>query len=330
VKRARFWIGITISVLCLVLAFKDIQPGNIVEALSRANYIWLLPAFGLTLLGQLGRAARWGILFYPRRDLRLGRLFSILSIGYLISNILPARLGDFARAYLISDAEQIPVARSLSTIVVERAFDVLAVVVLLVALLPFVPLPDWIARSGFVLGVAFVALLLGLLGLSWQQDRSLRWLQRVLARLPMLDAGRWMKRAESLIDGFGLLRARRPLFEVTGWSLAIWLTAAITYFVLMHAFALPLPFAAAVLVLCALGLSAIVPSSPGYIGVFHAVTVLALSLFGIEKSLALSYAIVLHALNYVTLVGLGAFYALHESVSIWRLEGEVATVEGEG
>jgi uncharacterized protein (TIRG00374 family) len=320
VKRARFWIGIAVSLVCLALAFKDIRPGNIAEALSRANYVWLLPALGLTVLAQLGRAARWGILFYPRRDLHLGRLFSILSIGYLVSNVLPARLGDFARAYLISDAERIPVARSLSTIVVERAFDVLALVVFLVVLIPFVPLPPEIAWSGFILGVAFAVALIGLMGLSWQQERSLRWIYQILVRLPRLDAERWTKRARSLIDGFGLLRAGRPLAEITGWSLAVWLMAAVTYFALMQAFALRLPFTAAVLVLCALGVSAIIPSSPGYIGVFHLAVVSALSLFAIEKDQALSYAIVLHGLNYVTLVGLGTFYALRESVSIWRLE----------
>jgi len=181
--------------------------------------------------------------------------------------------------------------------------------------------------------VAFLCVLAGLLMLSWQKERTLRWTHRVISRLPRLDADRWTKQAESLIDGFGVLREGRPMAEVVAWSLGVWLTAALTYFVLMQAFPHPLPslpFAAAMLVLCALGLSAIVPSSPGYIGVFHAATVLALSVFGIEKSLALSYAIILHGLNYVTLTALGAFYALRESISIWQLEGEVAAIEGKG
>jgi hypothetical protein len=320
VKRARFWIGIGISIICLILAFKDISLREVAEALRGADYIWLLPAVALTVAAQLGRAIRWGVLFHPRRDLRLGRLFSILSIGYLISNVLPARLGDFARAYLISEAEGVSGARSLSTVFLERVFDALMVVVFLVVLIPFVPLPPEIAWSSFALGVAFVVVLVGLIGLSWQQERSLRWLRRVLVRLPRLDAERWTGRASSLIDGFALLRARRPLIEVTIWSLLIWLTAATTYFVLMQAFALHLPFAAAVLVLGALGVSAIIPSSPGYIGVFHAATILALAPFGVEKRLALSYAIVLHGLNYLTLLALGGFYALRESVSIWQLE----------
>jgi len=320
VKRARFWIGIGISVICLILAFKDIRLAEIANALRAADYVWLLPAVALTLAAQVGRAVRWGVMFYPRRDLPLGRLFSILSIGYLVSNVLPARLGDLARAYLISESEGISGARSLSTVFVERVFDALMVVVFLVALIPFVPLPPEIAWSGFVLGVAFVIVLMGLMGLSWQQERSLRWLHRALVWLPMVDAERWTERGSGLIDGFALLRARRPLVEVTGWSLLIWLTAAMTYFVLMQAFALHLPFAAAMLVLSTLGVSAIIPSSPGYIGVFHAATILALSPFGVEKGLALSYAIVLHGLNYLTLVVLGAFYALRESVSIWQLE----------
>ncbi len=319
-KRARFWIGIVISIVCLILAFKGISFREVAEALRGADYIWLVPGVGLIVAGQLGRAIRWGVLFHPRRDLPLGRLFSILSIGYLISNVLPARLGDFARAYLISEFEGISGARSLSTVLVERVFDAFMVVVFLLALIPFVPLPREIAWSGFVVGVALVVVLLGLMTLSWQQERGLRWLRRIVRRIPMLDADAWTQRAGSLIDGFALLRARGPLGEVIGWSLIIWVTTAGAYFMLMQPFALGLPFTAAVLVLATVGVSAIIPSSPGYIGVFHAATLLALAPFRVAKSPALSYAIVLHGVNYLTLLLLGVFYALRESVSIWQVE----------
>ena len=128
----------------------------------------------------------------------------------------------------------------------------------------------------------------------------------------------------SLIEGFDLLRVRRPLIELILWSVGIWTSGAVVYYWTMQAFGITLPFQAAVFVLCVAALGVMVPSSPGYVGVFHYAVVLALTVFGVAKDQALSYALVLHGVNYITLVALGFLFAARESISVLRLESEIA------
>ena len=102
-KKARFWIGILISIIALVFAFRQVDFGNVWSALAGANY-WLLLASLVPLLLFLAlRAIRWRLLFHPKQGLRLINLFAVINVGYLLSNIFPARLGDVSRSYWIGD-----------------------------------------------------------------------------------------------------------------------------------------------------------------------------------------------------------------------------------
>ncbi|MFQ6057963.1 MAG: lysylphosphatidylglycerol synthase transmembrane domain-containing protein [Anaerolineae bacterium] len=324
-SRNRFWIGIAISLICLILALKDVHFAEIGRALGQANYLLLIPALAAVLAGLGARAVRWRLLFYPQRDLRLDKLFSVLNIGYLLSNIFPARLGDLARAYLIGDLEKVSVARALSTVVVERVLDVITIVLFLALLIPFVPLPSWAARSGLVVGALFAALALLLIAVSYQKERGLRVLDRLLGLAPGLDGGRLLRGFGSLIDGFAVLRAQGALPGLIAWSLLAWTCSALINYFVMLAFDPRLPFTAAVFVLCVTVLGMTVPSSPGYVGVFDYLTVVALSLFAVEKDLALSYALVLHAVLYISMSLMGLLSLWRESYSLGQVRGEISS-----
>ncbi|HSJ58082.1 MAG TPA: lysylphosphatidylglycerol synthase transmembrane domain-containing protein, partial [Anaerolineae bacterium] len=160
-KKARFWIGILISIVALAFAFRQVNPREVWEALGGVNY-WLLAASLVPLVLFLFlRAVRWRQLFYPQRGLRLSNLLSVICIGYLLSNIFPARLGDVARAYLIGDTEEVSRTAAFSTVVAERVLDALAAVAGFFFILPFAPLPEWMVNSGLTVGVvALVAVAL--------------------------------------------------------------------------------------------------------------------------------------------------------------------------
>jgi len=323
-RKNRFWIGIAISLICLILALKDIHFAEIGRALGQANYLFLIPALAALLVGLGIRAIRWKLLFYPQRDLRLGKLFSVMNIGYLLSNVFPARVGDLARAYLIGDLEKVSVARALSTVVVERVLDVITVVLFLALLIPFVPLPPWAARSGLVAGVIFVALALLLIAVSSQKERGLRLVARLLGLVPRLDGEKWLGSLGSLMDGFAVLRAQGALPGLILWSLLAWTCSALINYFVMLAFDPHLPFTAAVFVLCVTVLGMTVPSSPGYVGVFDYLTVVALSLFAVEKELALSYALVLHAVLYISMSLMGLLGLWQESTSLGQVREEIS------
>lgn len=305
VRSRRFVLGVVISGICLYLVFRGVAIAELAHALRNAGYVWLLPTAALLILGLWLRAVRWRVLFFPVRGVSLSRLFDAVNIGYLASNLLPARAGDLIRAGLISTTEPVGASRALATVLIERVLDVLTVVLLLTLLLPVLPIPTQLVHAGQVAGFSAFGAGGGLVILSTQRTRGVRWTEAFLRRIPHIDAERWAERVGGLIDGLAALRSPWALGQAAVWSLLLWLTTAGAFYLVMQAFHLALPPTAAVFVLCATALGVILPATPGYLGVFDYVVVLALALFNVERSLALSYALVLHGTTYVVVSAAG-------------------------
>jgi uncharacterized protein (TIRG00374 family) len=315
-KRLRLWIGILISILCLGLSLKDVQG---------ANYVFLAITVLMTALGLFGRALRWQLLFYPTNDLPLSKVFAVLNIGYLLINVLPARLGDVARAILLGELTGVSKARTLSTIVVERVTDVLVVLLFLASVVFFVPVPEWVARSAMVVGVGFVGLAVVLVVFARQRERGLALLHRLASLVRFLDRESVWQLVGSLLDGLGILRYWRPAGKLLLGSILIWFLGLIQFYSVVLAFDLQVPVAATVFIMCITALGMTVPSSPGYIGVWEYIIILGLSLFGVDKSHALSYALVLHFSVYITTTVMGVFSLWRETLAMSILREEVLT-----
>lgn len=319
-KSKRFWIGLVITVVCLVLAFQGIQFDKLLESFGNFNWWWLPLLIAVFMVSYIGRVFRWQALFDPYKP-RWLQVFATLNVGYLLSNITPARLGDFARAYLLGTIEKIPVARALSTVVVERALDGITVVVLLLALLPFIPNmpPEWVT-SGIVLGAIGITALVVLAVISLQRERGVTFLRKLAAPFKFLDREGLWHFVANLIDGFAVLRKPRPLSKAIFWSLEVWLFASLLAWLTMLSLGIQLPFAAGVLIQVATALAVTVAPSPGQLGVFHLITVSVLSLYGVDRNQALAYAFVLHGLTYLMLMLMGV-------LSIWRLGLDLAKIQ---
>lgn len=319
-KSFRFWIGIVISLVCLYFAFQRIEFDKLLDALKGIEYPWLVLASLLFLVSYSGRVFRWQLLFAPLK-LRLAKIFNALNIGYLLSNLLPARLGDVVRAYLIGEIEGVSKMRAISTIVVERMSDGLTVVLLLAISALFVPnIPEEARQGAIATAVVGIAAIAFLLLLSFQKERGMDLLKRLTARIPFLQTQKLWSALESLIDGFVVLRSPRTLVGVAGWALFAWLVGGVMYWIVMRAMNMDQPLVAAFLVMVVTSLVAVVPSSPGYIGVFHYFAQLTLvTVFHEDPSRALSYAFVMHAFTYLWLLALGFFSMWHEGLSFSKL-----------
>jgi glycosyltransferase 2 family protein len=320
-KSARFWIGLVVSLVCLYFAFQGIQFDKLLDAMRDIEWIYILIASFLFGISYAGRVFRWQLLFHPQKP-RWSKIFHALNIGYFLSNILPARLGDVVRAYLIGDFEHVSKALALSTVVVERLSDGLTVVLLLAATALFVPNIPVEAQQG-ALGVAATGItgVAFLLILSLQKERGLTLLHRIAAPFPFLQRPGLWRSLESLIDGFAILHSPREIIGVVLWALYAWITGGLMYWAVMHAMHLSLPLQAAFLVMTVTSLVVIVPSSPGYIGVFHYVAQLVLTtVFNVDKSAALSYAVVMHAFSYLWLIAVGTYSMWHEGLTYQRLQ----------
>jgi uncharacterized protein (TIRG00374 family) len=329
------WLGLAISLGALFLAFRGLHWGDVGDAMRSANYGLLALALPVMVLSLLARAQRWDVLFAPRRGLRMFNLMGALNVGYALNNILPLRVGEFARAYVIGEAEDVSSAHALSTIIVERTLDTITVVALLMITVPFVDAPGWVEGAAF-LGLGFIALAVFLAAVSAAREHALAFVARLARWLPERfrePAERW---ADAALEGFAVLRRPAVLGQAVAWSAVSWLLSATLVYIVLRAFDLDLPFSAALFVMSATSLGMVVPSSPGYIGVFHAIAIESLvNVFDVPRDPAASFALVLHAFLYLVPIVIAALYLWRErrtwrQVRLWSSRGEVPSPVGEG
>ena len=301
-RRALFQrvLEIAVSLAFLILALRGIQLDVLWAALRQANYIWLVPAVLATVMTMAIKAWRWQLLFRPEYHPAYGSVFTALAGGYLASNVLPARLGEVISIVLLVSDQPVSTARTLSTLIVTRLLDTLTMLVILVALLPFIQLPPDMTKATLVLGV--VALLgAGLIVLlSFWKERLLKLAHAILKHLRPLDRPGVYDALGHLIDGFATLRGRMGIAFV-GISLLSWVGVVTAAWCCAQAARLEVPLTAVIFATMVVALGMLVPSSPGYIGVFHYLVTVALAPFGVLKVVALGYGIIWHGMNYLTL-----------------------------
>jgi uncharacterized protein (TIRG00374 family) len=328
-KRWRFWVGVLFSLAGLVMAARGVDFRALIAALGKVQPVWLVVALGLVALAMVARAHRWRLLLFPLTGLRVERLFNLLNIGYLLNSVLPFRLGDLARAYLYSELEHLDPLRVLSTVAVERVIDTLTIVALLMWVVPQVVLPQDVSRAAVgVGGMALVAIaILTVVALSGGQRAT--WLEGLGNRFPVVARFDIAQKIKSVVDGLASLRSWKQVLGALVWSLGAWIVTALEFSVVMKAMGLHLPFAAALMALCLSTLGMIVPSSPGHLGVFEYLTVVALSLFGVGREDALAFALLVHAVGYLAPAVLGGMAVWREGYSLAQLQA-AATADTRG
>jgi uncharacterized protein (TIRG00374 family) len=317
-RRLQPALGVLISAIALYVALRGIEWSDAGEALQEARYPLLLPALVALLSALLLRSIRWRLLFYPQPGLELRKFFGTLNVGYLVNNLLPFQVGDLVRAYLLGELQGLSKARTLSTVILERVVDVLVLFGLLLCLVPFVSVPAWAAVPTAV--AAGLCLLVGgvLVGVAGNRLRALSVLEALLRFVPGRFHENFRGIAESVLDGLAVLSRPRILAMVVGWSLGSWMTTALALFFVMMAFNLGVSFSAAIFVLVMTSFGFFVPSSPGALGVYHAISIESLvRVFDIDRGLAASYSMVAYLLFYTVPLVIGGLFLWRERFS-WR------------
>jgi len=327
-KQWKLWVGLIVSAAALALALRGINLRQVGETLAQAEYVYLVPATVAMLAYLVARSVRWRLLLGP--EVSLVRCFWVTNVGYLVSNVLPFRVGDPARAVVIGQGEKISTAAALSTVVVERVLDMLMVVALLAGVTPFVSGVGGAMSAGLVAGGAVLVALAVLLTLAFRPDWGRRLVRRVLGWLPRLDSERWARALDGLFEGLAPLRSGRKGLALLAWSVVTWALVVAYYWALMRAFLPRPPALAAPFLACVVGLGMAVPSSPGAVGVFHAVARYGLTApFGIPVDQAVTVAFAIHAFQYVLMCVLGLVGLARESISLGWLRTQVTRTKKE-
>jgi uncharacterized protein (TIRG00374 family) len=327
-KNWQLWAGLAISLAALVLALRKIDPRQVAETFARAQYVYLIPAFAVLLVYLVARSIRWRLLLGPQ--VSLSRCFWVINIGYLVTNVLPFRLGDPARAVVIGRDGKVSTAAALSTVVVERVLDMLMVVVLLAGVAPFVSGAGDAIATGAVAGVAVLVALVTLLIFAFRPDWGKRLVRWALGLVPRIDRERWARVLDGLFDGLAPLRSGRRGVGLLAWSVVIWACVVAFYWAMLRAFMPHPPTLAAPFMVSAIGLGMAVPSFPGAVGLFHAIARYALTVpFGVPVDLAVSIAFASHAFQYILLCVFGLIGLAREGLSFTRLRADIATTLAE-
>jgi uncharacterized protein (TIRG00374 family) len=314
VEKTRNWlVGIVISALALVIAFWGVKPERFFDALADANYILLLPAAFVILIGLFARARSWLTLL--RDQISLRQTFDALNEGYLLNTVLPLRLGELARAYIVSQRMEASASFILATVLIERVIDTLVSLIGLLVALPFVIIPDW-TQNMVKIVVGVLLIIVFFVGLLLTQRMRLVQLLRKLpgGGLWGLDAA-----ADEFIGGLNNLLDLRVLLKAAFWSLMAWATTWLQLWILLAMFGIHGSLIVSLFVSGVIAFGAAIPSSPGAIGVFELSAVAGLLVFGYLREVALSFAIVTHILQLCMTGIFGAWALAREGRTILDL-----------
>jgi uncharacterized protein (TIRG00374 family) len=317
-RQASLWVGLLVSLVFAYLAVRDIDFGAFGTALREMEYWVLAPAALVLAVAIFLRAVRWRILFSPAHRPSTSVITASLLIGYLFNNILPARAGEAARIIALKQRAGTARFEALGTVVGERALDVVCLIVLLFAAAPTLPGVDWLPRALAVGGGLSVCLLALLLAMAFYGQRPARLLLRPLSLLPGISGERTDSAAANLVQGFSFLRRPGSAAAAVVLTFVSWLLIAVSLWLCLIGFDFGVGFEAGLLVVVATNLAMILPSGPAAVGVFEAATLVALSVFDVDRSSALSYAIVAHALNVLPFIVVGYLVLRHHAIAVRR------------
>lgn len=305
-RRAEFWLGVLISLICLTAVLWVVDLEQVLESLRTADWrAALVIAAGQTAFLLL-RGWRWKLMLGG--GARYGPLFHAQNIGYLITNLVPFRLGDVARSYLAGQEPEVSGVQALSSVVLERVLDMLIIVLFFGVAAPLAPaLPEVMGVTGALISAAAVAGFLLMLLAAAKRQRALQLARSSLGRVGFLraNADAWLARISSVLDGFKVLTQWGLLLRVVMLSLALWLCILAGYYGGLRGFWPEATWAAALFTLCAAAFGVAAPSTPGFVGVFHGAVMIGLSVFPATEEQALSFAAVYHAVMFLVILVLG-------------------------
>ncbi|WP_162532174.1 lysylphosphatidylglycerol synthase transmembrane domain-containing protein [Candidatus Scalindua japonica] len=322
-KRILFIAGILISFICSWLFVRKIEWTSLGMAFREARYIYIFPTIIILFVNYYLRAIRWEVLLSPVKKISIVNLFSVVVIGFMANNLLPARLGEVIRPAMIARKEKIKISTLFATIVMERIFDVLGIIVIASLLFYFLPsetdsqsiihqLKKWSVIMAFFGICAITSMFL----LSLYPEKAGAVFEKMLFVFPHNLRDTLVNLLHSFVSGLQIFDHKTKLIWVGILSLIIWFFNAASVYVLCYSFSIGLSFAGACFVIVCLALAVALPQAPGFIGVFHIATQKSLNVFDVSISSAQSFAILLWAISVIPVTIAGLLFLWREGMSL--------------
>ena len=317
-QRQQLLIGITISIIFLVVFLRNTDFSQVATALTSADIRLVLAAILIYFLGVWFRALRWKYLIKPLTDVGHRTLFPLVTIGLMVNDILPGRLGIVARSYIVGEKKNISKLASGATVITENVLDGLALILILLVGIFLIPTPSIIKTIGGIAAVLFVSVFSIMLMVTYSEKKA----QLVIRLVMSVAPDKWRLRISNwinlFIDGLEILRSPGELIRIFLLSLVVWVCESTTFFLVALSLDLVVSFHAMLLVMAITSLSwTLVLVSPGGIGTFDTICkFILIEALGVTGGLATAFTVAIHAVLFIPVIVLGFIFLWRENLSL--------------
>ena len=308
-RSIQLLIGLAISAFFIYLVLPSLHLSLVLESLRTANYWWILPGIAVYMVGLWVRAWRWHYTLRHLKVVPVRSLFPLVCIGYFGNNVYPLRAGEVIRSYVLKRTQDISITSSLATVIIERVFDGLTMLLFVFLALPFAPMPTQYRNLVVILTVLMLAAAATFVWMAANPKLMSAVYGWIAARLlPARIRTRTDEIYTRFMDGLASLGSSSAVVMIFGTSVIVWLLETVKYWFVMHAFDFSVGFIVLMLMNGLVNLATTLPSAPGYIGTFDTPGIETLVAFGVERNLAASYTFTLHAALWLPVTALGAYF----------------------
>lgn len=317
-RALQFAAGLGLSGLFLWLALEGEDWGAIRQSLAGVDYFYVALMLPVGVYTLYARSQRWQLLLEKthHRPVPMMPIFSASAIGFMANMVLPFRVGEVARPWLVARNAKLPVASTFATVVVERVLDLLALAVFGLGIVLTSDVPGMVTRLAQLAGAVGALLFAGLYVVVVRRQTVLPILDRIWQRIPRL--GPVLLRLEhEFVDGMSSIADPPTLLRAVAWSLYIWLIVAVSFALGFEATGMDVPLIhGGVTVATIVALAVSIPSAPAFVGQFEWGCKLALEqIHGVPGSAAIAYSILVHTAQFLIQVLLGVIFLAREGLS---------------
>lgn len=319
-KYLKFIIGLLISVLGLWYALHQFNWADFINVLGKVNYWYLLLAVFIQFLAMWFRSLRWKWLLLPIKKISVSPLFEATMIGYFGNMILPLRMGEVLRAYVVSNRFAISMSKVIGTLVVDRILDMLALMVFAIFFVfnsELLNIPQWIV----ILSIFLTLFLFGFLIYIGGKNPDLQSKKQKYRVFHASVGSKIYDIIANLITGIAVLNKTPKKIGVYSFIVLLWSLYFISFLFMVKAVHIELNTMSIGILYVMLTIAISIPAAPGYVGTYHATCVAVLTnLFSIDLVSSQAFAIVSHAIVFIPFVIVGAIIFVKNSLNFSKIK----------
>jgi uncharacterized protein (TIRG00374 family) len=316
IEVKKLLLGVVVSILFIYLSLKDVDYQRVLMRLENLKSVFLVPAIGLLVSASFLRSLRLGVILSPLKKVNQKKLYPANCVGYMAMTLIPMRIGDLFRSYLVSARGQVPFSSVLATTLVERVLDSLTLLGILFFIILNFPLPPWMIRSGYFLLAGLIVLLFLIYSMYYRAWFAVRFSGVLVNRLPQKIRTMTEKAFRNFIEGLKIIASPWRFVSSLFLSLLIWGASGLAVYSLFFFQNLQLPVISAftVLVITVIGIS--LPTAPGFLGNIQFACIIAFSFSHLPKSDALAFSLFYQLVMVGTAICLGLVFLPFIDVSL--------------